>query len=118
MTSNVIELNDWIIAGAKLVYDKIGIPLGNLNKNTKPWWEIRHEGQIKKMQKRTKVLNKEGHRRIYWDEKTQNKTADKSNNTTWNKKYGRKKKDSKDTEAGNKEYKQNRTFQNTERKFY
>ena len=32
---NITELNKLIYAGAKLVSDKIGIPLRNLNRNTK-----------------------------------------------------------------------------------
>ena len=44
------------ITGAKLVSDKIGIPQGNPNRNTKSKWKIRLEGQIKKLRQRVKVL--------------------------------------------------------------
>ena len=35
-THNITELNELISAGAKLVTDKIGIPLMNPNRRTKP----------------------------------------------------------------------------------
>ena len=37
-TKNITEFNKLIYAGAKLVYEKIGVPLKN--KNSKPGWEI------------------------------------------------------------------------------
>ena len=35
------ELNEFIFAGANLVYDKIGVTVRNPNSNTKPGTEIR-----------------------------------------------------------------------------
>ena len=35
-TDCITELNEQIYAGAKLVNDKISVPLGNSNRNTKP----------------------------------------------------------------------------------
>ena len=45
----------------------------NQNKNTKAGWEIRLEGQVKKLRQQAKVLRKEKHARIHWDEKTKKK---------------------------------------------
>ena len=39
-TDNITELNELIYAGEKLVSDKIGVPLRNTNRNTKPGWEM------------------------------------------------------------------------------
>ena len=75
--SNITEINELFYAGAKLVRDKIGVPLENPNKNTKPRWEIRLEAT------RTSERTKEGktHKDIFgW--KDQNKTSDKSESTT------------------------------------
>ena len=47
---NIIELYKLIYAEAKLVRDKIDVPLRNPNGNTKPRWEIKFEGQVKKLQ--------------------------------------------------------------------
>ena len=42
-TKNITELNELIYAGAKLVCEKIGVPLKSTNKKSKPGWEIRLE---------------------------------------------------------------------------
>ena len=52
---------------------KIGIPPEIPNKNTKPGWEIRLEGQVKKLRQQTKVLREGKHTRIYWEEKIKTK---------------------------------------------
>ena len=39
-TCTITELNELIYAGVRLVGDKIGVPLKNSNRNTKPGWEI------------------------------------------------------------------------------
>ena len=54
----ITGLNELIYAGAKIVSDKIGIPLGNPNKNTKSGWEMLLRGQIKKLQEQVKLLRK------------------------------------------------------------
>ena len=43
---NITELNELIYAGVKQVCDKISVPEGKLNINTKSGWEIKLEGQI------------------------------------------------------------------------
>ena len=48
-TYNIIELNELIYAGAKLVCEKIGIPSKSAKQKSKPEWEIRLETQIKKI---------------------------------------------------------------------
>ena len=80
-TGNITELDELIYTGTKQLCDKIDVALRNLNKNTKLGWEIRLEGQVKKLQQ-VKVLRKEKYANIYWDEKKQNKTAIKSDNAT------------------------------------
>ena len=46
-------------AEAKLFCNKISVPPRNPNRNTKPWWKIRLEGQVKKIRQKAKVLRKE-----------------------------------------------------------
>ena len=57
-TDNITKQNELIYVGAKLVSDEIGIHWMNLIRNTKPWWKIGVERQIKKMQQQTKLLRK------------------------------------------------------------
>ena len=59
-TENIIELNELIYTGIKLVSNKIGILQRNHNLNTKLTWEIRLEGQIKKV-RQARLLKKEKH---------------------------------------------------------
>ena len=67
---DIMELKELIYAGAKLVNDKIRVPRRNLNGNARPGWEIRLEGQVKKLQQEARILRKEKHVRICWNEKT------------------------------------------------
>ena len=46
---NITKLNKLIYSGVKIASNKIGITLRNLSRNTKPEWEMRLEGQIKKL---------------------------------------------------------------------
>ena len=53
---NILELNDLIYAGAKLVSNKTDIFVKNTNRNTKARWEMMLKGQIfKKMQEQAKT---------------------------------------------------------------
>ena len=82
-TDNITELNKLLYTGTKLICDKIDIPQGNLNKITKPGREIQLKGQKKKKTAQISKSAKEGktHKDMLgW--KDQNKTADKSDNTT------------------------------------
>ena len=49
LTKNIIQLNELIYAGAKLVCDVIGVPLKSNNRNSKSEWEIRLETHIRKL---------------------------------------------------------------------
>ena len=40
LTDNITELNELIYAGAKLVYEKIGVSLKNTNEKSKPKWKF------------------------------------------------------------------------------
>ena len=74
---NITELNDLFYAWAKLVRDKIGVPLINLDRNRKSgldWW--RNFDSKRKCKGRENI-------RGYFGIKDQNKTADKSENATW-----------------------------------
>ena len=50
-TNYITDLNELIYAGAKLVFEKIGIPSKSTKKQLKPGWEIRLETQITKLRK-------------------------------------------------------------------
>ena len=43
ISTNIMELNELIYAGVKLICVKIGTPLKNMNRNSKPEFEIRVE---------------------------------------------------------------------------
>ena len=45
--NNIKELHELIYAGAILIFEKISVPPKNMNRNSKPWWEIRLETQIR-----------------------------------------------------------------------
>ena len=59
-TNNIIELNELIYTGAKLVCEKIGIASKSTKKQSKPGWEIRLETQMKKLRKQTRMIKKRG----------------------------------------------------------
>ena len=64
----ITELRELIFAGAKLVWDKIGVILRNQNGNTNSQWEIRLEWRIKKLQQQAKVQSKKKRSRLCLDE--------------------------------------------------
>ena len=47
--TNTMDLNDLIYARAKLVSEKIGVPLKTTDRKSKPGWERRLESQIRKL---------------------------------------------------------------------
>ena len=65
-TKNITELNELIYAGAKLVCEKIRVPLKSMNKKSKPGWEIQLETQIRKLRKLKNHKTKENVRTC-WD---------------------------------------------------
>ena len=117
-TNNITELNELIYAGAKLVCEKIGIPSISMKKQSKPGWEIRLETQIKNLRKQAKMVKQKdpgicGNRM----EKTTREKITVQFEEIYQKvlsKEGRLKRYRQRV----KQYKQKRTFQNNERKFY
>ena len=47
---SITELNKLIYAGAKLIGDKLSVPLKNLNRKSKSGYKLRLEGQVKNWQ--------------------------------------------------------------------
>ena len=66
---NITESNELIYAEAKLVCEKIGVPLKNTNKKLKPGWEIRLETQIKTLRKLTKMIKQRKNAETCWGKK-------------------------------------------------
>ena len=64
-----MELNELIYAGAKLVSIKVGVPLKNTNRNSKPWWKIWLETETRNLQQQAKFLRKRKNTRICLDKK-------------------------------------------------
>ena len=79
-TNNIIELNELIYAGAKLVCENIGIPEKITKKQQKPGLEIRLELQIKKIRKQARMMKRGAE--ISGGKKEQ-ATWRKKNSTTW-----------------------------------
>ena len=71
--NNIIEFDKLIYAGAKQISDKLGIPL----KNTTLGWEMRLEGQIKKLRQQAKLQKKVKYWRRQWNKKTKKKKKKK-----------------------------------------
>ena len=80
-TINITELNELIYAGAKLVYEKIGIPSKNTKKPPKPLWEIQLETQIKISTK----TGQNGKTKRSWNMSEENgkDNTRKNSSTTW-----------------------------------
>ena len=72
-TDKINELNELIYAGAKLICDTIGAHQRNPNWNTKPGWDIRLEGQVKKLLQARKLRNEKKNLGICWNERTKTK---------------------------------------------
>ena len=72
------ELNELIYAGAKLVWEKIGVPIKSTNRKSKPGWEIQLEKQIKN----TKTDRNEQAKENRWNVEQKSNTR-KNNNTSW-----------------------------------
>ena len=84
ISMNIItELNELIIAGAKLVCEKIGIPSKNTMKLSKPKWKILLDMQKKQIyENRSKWWNKGKTLEHGERQKRKGKTR-KNNDTTW-----------------------------------
>ena len=116
-TNNITELNDLIYAGEKLVCEKNGVPTKITKKPSKPGWEVRLETQIKNLRKQAEMVKQKypgicGKR---MEKTTREKIAAqlKEINQKVLAKEGRLKRYRQRV----KQYRQNRTFQNNERKF-
>ena len=68
-TKNTTELNEILYAGAKLVCEKIGVPLKSMNKKSKPGWEIRLETQKRNLRKQEKMIKLRKNAWARWDKK-------------------------------------------------
>ena len=115
--NNITELIELIYAGAKLVCENIGIPSKSPKKQQKPWWKIRLESQIKKNTK-TSPNDKKERRWNKREEGTGNVEKITVQLKEINQKVLAKEGRLKRYWQRVKQYRQNRTFQNNERKFY
>ena len=55
-TNNITEFHELIYAGAKIVYEKIGIPSKSTKEKSEPRWEVQIESQIKNLRKQAKMI--------------------------------------------------------------
>ena len=118
-TNNVTELKELIYAGAKLVCKKIGIPSKSMKGKSKPGWEFRLQTQIKNLRKQAKIIKQKKDAGIIRNRKkktTQEKLTIQLEEI--NQKVLAKEGRLKRYRQRGKQYRQNRTFQNNERKFY
>ena len=81
-TNNITRLNKLIYDGGKLVCDKIGVPLKNMNRNSKPGWEIRPETWMRNLRQQAKLIRQRNNAGICWDEKKKSNITSKTNNST------------------------------------
>ena len=117
--NNITELNELIYASAKLVCEKIGIPSKNTKEKSKPGWEFRLETQIKNQRKQLKVIKQKKYAEINRNRKE--KTTQEKLTIQLEEIYQKvlaKEGMLKRYRQRVKQYRQNRTFQNNERKFY
>ena len=77
----ITKLSELIYAGAKLVYEKMGIPPKSTKKKSKPGWEIRLDTQMKNLRKQAKI-KKKGKTRAHVETKRNRQHQKKNNNTT------------------------------------
>ena len=118
-TNNITELNELIYAGAKLVFEKIGISSKITKEKSKPGWEFRLETQIKILRKQLKLTKQKKNaeiNRIRKEKTTQEKLTIQLEEIYQKvlSKEGRLKRYRQRV----KQFRLNRTFQNNERKFY
>ena len=112
------KLNELIYAEAKLVCEKIGIPSISTKKQSKSGWKIRLETQRKNLRKQAKMV-KQKHPGIC-GKRMEKTTREKITvqHKEINQKVLAKEGRLKRYRQRVKQYKQNRTFQNDERKFF
>ena len=118
-TNNITKLNELIYAVAKLVCEKIGIPSKITKEKSKPGWEFRLETQIKNLRKQLKVVKQKKNAGINKNRKE--KTTQEKHTIQLEERYQKllaKEGRLKRYRQRVKQYRQNRTFQNNETKFY
>ena len=116
-TNNITDSNELIYAGAKLVCENIGIPSKNSKAKSKPEWEFRLETQMKNLRKQMKEVKQKKNAEINRKENTTQEKLTVQLEEIHQKvlaKEGRLKRYRQRV----KQYRQNRTFQNNERKVY
>ena len=77
-TNNLTELNELIYAGAKLVNNKISVPLKNTKRNSKYVWKIWLERQINIQE--VKMKRQRNNAGTCWDEKKKSHSTIKTKN--------------------------------------
>ena len=61
LMKNITKLNEVIYAGAKLIYEKIGVSLKNTSRNLTLGWEIRLEMLIRNLRHQSKIIRHREH---------------------------------------------------------
>ena len=118
-TNNTLELNDLINGGGKLVCGKIEVLWKNTKKKSKPRWEIRLETQVRRLRQRAKILNQMENKRLFSEKQRKSRRLEQNIQLKEiNQKVLSKEERLKRYRDRAKQYRQNRTFQNNERKFY
>ena len=118
-TKNITELNELINTRGKLVYEKIRVPLKSTHRKPKPGREIWLETQIRKLWKQAKMIKQRKNAGTWWNKKekeTQEKITMQLEKI--NQKVLVKEGRLKIYQQRVKQYRQSRTFQSNERKFY
>ena len=117
-TNDISKLNDLTSARAKLVCEKIGVSSKSSKKQYKPGWKVRLETQIKNLRKQAKMVKQKDPRICgkIMEKTTREKITVQLEEI--NQKVLAKEGRLKRYRQRVKQYRQNRTFQNNERKFY
>ena len=118
-TNNITELNELIYEGARLVCEKTGIPSKITKEKSKPGLEFRLKTQIKNIRKQLKGIKQKKNAGI--NRKRKEKTTQEKLTIQLEEIYQKvlaKEGRLKGYQQKVKQYRQNRTFQNNERKFY
>ena len=114
-----LSINELTYAGSKLVCEKIGIPSKSTKEKSKPGWELWLETQIKNLRKQAKMIKPKKDAGII---RNRNEKTTREKLTIQleeiNQKVLAKEGRLKRYRQKVKQYRQRRTFQNNERKFY
>ena len=117
-TNNITDLNEVIYRRAKLVCEKIGISSKSTKEKLKPGWEFQLETQIKNLRKTAKMIKQMEDAGIIKNKNEKTKREKLAIQLEEiNQKILAKEGRLKRYRQRVKQYRQNRTFQNNERKF-